>query len=331
MVCFLAEMKQICLLSLVLVLTTCSPNTNRELENHVLEAELEFKIEAELGEGALWNYKSQELYWVDIEGKTLNLYSPTTKKNKVIVMPSRIGTVVPVDSNTVLTALENGVYKTDIETGSSELFVDMKKELNGKRLNDGKCDPNGRFWVGSMHLEQTKGSAQLFAIDHKGQLEMKIDSVTISNGIVWTADKTTMYYIDTPTSEIKSYKYDVDKGTISNANVVMKFSESLGHPDGMTIDAEDKLWVGMWNGKSVLRIDPNIGKVIKTIEVPALNVTSCAFGGDDLDILYITSARVGMTEEELQKYPLSGSVFKVRPGVKGVKCLYYKEQVSIEI
>ncbi|WP_298555915.1 SMP-30/gluconolactonase/LRE family protein [uncultured Algibacter sp.] len=292
--------------------------------NKNLKAEIEYKIASDLGEGAIWNYQTQELYWIDIEKKTLNIYNPEKKANRIINMSSRIGTVVPIDTNEVLSALEDGVYKTNLKTGRSKLFVDMSDELKDSRLNDGKCDPSGRFWVGSMHLKQKEGHAKLFNINNKSELQMKIDSVTISNGIVWTSDKTKMYYIDTPTSEIKGYEYDNKTGQISNGKVVVKIPEALGFPDGMTIDENNMLWVAMWNGNAVIQFNPNTGNVIQKVEVPAHNITSCAFGGKDLNMLYITSARVDMTEEELEKYPLSGSVFKVNLGVKGVKSSFYK-------
>jgi len=320
-------LKNIISLSVVLMFLNCE-NKNKNIpttqDAEPLKAELEYKIESDLGEGAIWNYKTSELYWIDIEKKTLNIYNPKTKINNSINMPSRIGTVVPLNEEEVLSALEDGVYKTNLNTGASKLFVDMKEALVDSRLNDGKCDPSGRFWVGSMHLEQIEGRAKLYSVNNEGELNMKIDSVTISNGIVWTADKTKMYYIDTPTSEIKVYDFDNATGKISNGKVAVKIAEDLGFPDGMTIDENDMLWVGMWNGNAVIQFNPITGKVIQKIEVPAHNITSCAFGGPDLKTLYITSARVDMTDEELQQYPLSGSVFKVTPGVKGVKSSFYK-------
>ncbi|MCL4160813.1 UNVERIFIED_CONTAM: hypothetical protein GTU68_014885 [Idotea baltica] len=176
-----------------------------------------------------------------------------------------------------------------------------------------------------MHFNQTKGKAKLFSIENSTKIETKIDSVTISNGIVWTADKKTMYYIDTPTSQIKAYDFDNETGTISNGKVVVEISEALGYPDGMAIDEDDMLWVGMWNGNAVIRFNPKTGKVLQKIEVPAHNVTSCAFGGDNLEILYITTASIDMTDAELNKYPLAGSVFKVIPGVKGVKASFFNQ------
>ncbi len=225
-------------------------------------------------------------------------------------------------------ALEDGVHKMNLQTGESTLFTDMKSELLGSRLNDGKCDPAGRFWVGSMHFKQEKGKANLYTISSENILQKKIDSVTISNGIVWTSYKKTMYYIDTPTSTIKAFDYNNETGEISNGKIAVKIPTSLGFPDGMTIDEENMLWVGMWNGNAVIRFNPVTGKVISKIEVPAHNITSCAFGGENLDILYITSASVDMTAEEIEKYPLAGSIFKVKPGVKGVNSNFYIENKS---
>lgn len=318
-------LKKIVLIALAILIFGCTKN-NKENKSQVNNiATLEYEVKATLGEGAIWNYKTQELYWVDIEGKQLNIYNPKTKKNRVLATTSRIGTVVPFSEKEAIVALEDGVHKINLETGKSSLFTDMKSELPESRLNDGKCDPAGRFWVGSMHFNQIKGKANLYTINSENELQKKIDSVTISNGIVWTSGKKTMYYIDTPTSSIKSYEYDNKTGEISNEKIAVQIPESLGFPDGMTIDNENMLWVGMWNGNAVIRFNPNTGKVISKIIVPAHNVTSCAFGGENLDELFITTARVDMTEGELKKYPLAGSIFKFKTSVKGVKSNFYKE------
>jgi sugar lactone lactonase YvrE len=308
---------------LIVLLISCNSKENKIVAVVKNGVSVAYQTNAELGKGAIWNYKTKDIYWVDIEGKSLNIFTPKTGQNKVLKTPSRIGTVVPRNNNEATIALEDGIYNIDLKTGEYKLFLDMKDELIGKRLNDGKCDPSGRFWVGSMHLEQITGEAKLFRIQDSTSIETKIDSVTISNGIVWTADNKTMYYIDTPTSQIKAYDFDNKTGDISNSRVAVVIPESLGFPDGMTIDEDDMLWVCMWNGTGVIRFNPKTGKVLEKIEVPAHNVTSCAFGGDNLETLYITTARVDMTEEELKKYPLAGSLFKVTPGVKGVKASFF--------
>ncbi|MBU3012828.1 SMP-30/gluconolactonase/LRE family protein [Polaribacter vadi] len=325
-------LKKISIVTFLILIIACN-SSKKESEKEVKSsniktATLAYKTKAVLGEGAIWNYKTQELYWVDIEGKQLNVFNPKSKENKVLKTKSRIGTVVPFTKEEVLIALEDGVHKMNLNSGESALFTNMKNELPGSRLNDGKCDPAGRFWVGSMHFNQLKNKANLYTITSENTLVKKVDSVTISNGIVWTSDKKIMYYIDTPTSSIKAFDYDNKTGEITNGKVVVKIPESLGFPDGMTIDEENMLWVGMWNGNAVIRFNPINGKVISKIEVPAHNITSCAFGGENLDILYITSASVDMTPEEVKKYPLAGSVFKIKPGVKGVNSNFYIENKS---
>ncbi len=292
-------------------------------ENKLGLVELEYEIKAKLGEGALWNYKTSELYWIDIEEKKFFVYNPKTKQNTAYSMPSKIGTVVPHTKEEVVVALEDGIYKLNLESKALTLFSNIESQLTENRFNDGKCDPAGNFWVGSMHLEQTKQAASLYKIAKNGEAEKMLDSITISNGIVWTKDSKTMYYIDTPTSKIKAYDYNIKDGSISNERVAVEVSESIGYPDGMAIDNEDMLWVGLWNGNGVGRFNPKTGKLISKVEVPAHNVTSCAFGGENFETLYITTARVDMTELELKEKPLSGSIFRVKTGVKGVKSTFF--------
>lgn len=304
----------------ILLLFSCNTKKENVTITNALQAELEYKIEAKLGEGAIWNTNTQELYWVDIEGKKLHTYNPETQQNTTSNTPSRIGTVVPtIKKDTVVVALQDGIYFMNTKTGDLKLLSDVEQQLTSNRFNDGKCDPSGRLWVGSVALDETTGAANLYMVDALGNAELKKDSVTISNGIVWTKNKKTMYYIDTPTAEIKAYDYEDTTGEISNERVAVKVPNSLGFPDGMTIDENDHLWVAMWNGNAVICFDPKTGKVISKIEVPAHNVTSCAFGGKNFDILYITTASVDMTTEEHKKSPLAGSIFKAKPNVKGLK------------
>ena len=288
-----------------------------------LEAELEFEIMALLGEGAFWNHKTQELYWVDIEDKKFNIYNPSSVTNRSISMPSLIGTVVPYIESEAVVALLDGIYKVNLQTEELSILSYVESNMPENRFNDGKCDPNGNLWVGSMHFEQSRPNASVYKINEQGETVKMIDSVTISNGIVWTKDARTMYYIDTPTGNIMAYDYDSKTSTIPNGRIAVKVSEDLGFPDGMAIDENDMLWVGMWNGNAVSHFDPISGKLVSKISVPAHNVTSCAFGGDNLDILYITTSSLDMTEEEQETFPLAGSIFKANPGVKGVKSRFF--------
>lgn len=322
-------MKYILLASL-LFLFSCNEKTVSDTketsdseEKNMLTAQLEYEIPSQLGEGAFWNHQSNEFWWVDIEGKQLHIYDPETKTNRSFEMPSRVGTVVPQTDSTAVVALEDGIYVKNINSGELTLLNDVESDIPTNRFNDGKCDPNGNLWVGSMRLDETIPAASLYRISPQGEEVKMRGSITISNGIVWSRDSKTMYYIDTPTGVIRAYDFDPTTNTISNERVAVTVPESLGYPDGMAIDSEDNLWVGLWNGNAVARFDPETGKLIEKIRVPAHNVTACAFGGPDLDILYITTASVDMTDEEKAAYPLAGSLFKIKPGVKGVKSCFF--------
>ena len=152
--------------------------------NYHNKAVLEYKIKARLGEGAFWNHKTQELYWVDIEDQLLHIYNPQTKKNRSLPTPSKIGTVVPKNTNETIVALQDGIYTMNLKSGDVVLISDIESELTENRFNDGKCDPSGRLWVGSMALKMQSYRASLYMVDTTGNAQLKIDRVTISNGIV---------------------------------------------------------------------------------------------------------------------------------------------------
>ncbi len=285
------------------------------------QAELVFKYKAKLGEGALWNAATQQFYWVDIEGREFHTYDPAKKVDIIYPMPSRVGTVVSIDENEAMVALEDGVYTVNLESKEVQLFSSVHDTEVPSRFNDGKVDPNGNLWVGSMPFSQDTATGKLYRFKPDGDSEIMHRNIGISNGIVWTKDHSTMYFIDTKKGNIRAFDYDVNDSSISNERVAVVVPEELGFPDGMTIDENDQLWVGLWNGGIVAHYDPKSGKLLSKVEVPAHNVTACAFGGENFDQLYITTASVDMTNEEKEKYPLAGSVFVVTPGVKGVKAV----------
>ncbi|MEQ6120026.1 SMP-30/gluconolactonase/LRE family protein [Reichenbachiella sp. MALMAid0571] len=278
---------------------------------------------ARLGEGAIWHPVDKILYWVNIEGKSLHVFDPVSQNDKVYDVFERIGTVVPVKSGGVLLALQDGIAHFDLESGQIEYKIDPEKDLPDNRFNDGKCDPLGNFWVGSMPLDEKDAVGSVYKISPDFSVEKMITGVTVSNGICWSLDCRTMYYIDSPTRKIVAYNFNKNDATISNPEVVVNVEERLGFPDGMTIDSNGMLWVALWGGGAVGCWNPKTGKLIESIQLPAINVTSCAFGGENLDQLYITSARQGVTPEQLEKYPNSGDVFMAEMGVKGIPaCLF---------
>ena len=167
-----------------------------------LHAELLLDAKAMLGEGSIWHPKENKLYWIDIEGKSLHIYDPDTKEDKQFPLGSRVGTVVPVQNGGALVALQSGIQEIDTKTGKLTFITNPLPDPINIRFNDGKCDPSGRFWVGTMALDSRKKGAVLYRMDKDKSIHQMLDSVTISNGIVWTADKKTMYYNDTQTGTV---------------------------------------------------------------------------------------------------------------------------------
>ncbi|MFD2247803.1 SMP-30/gluconolactonase/LRE family protein [Pontibacter ruber] len=291
-----------------------------------IEATLVLDAKATLGEGALWHPSEKVLYWIDIEGRKLHIFNPPTKEDKELTVRERIGTVVPVAGGGALVALQNGIHKIDTTTGDLTFITNPIKEKD-IRFNDGKCDPAGRFWVGTMALDTRKGAAVLYRMEADKRIEQVLDNLTIANGIVWTKDKKQMYFTDTRTQQVQAFDYNNETGMISNGRVVIEVPKSEGSPDGMTIDAEDKLWIALHKGGAVGCWDPETSELLTKVTVPAPQTTSCAFGGEDLDTLYITTAREGLDEKQLQQYPGSGGIFAVKPGAKGVPASFFKGNV----
>ncbi len=310
--------KIIYFLFITLLVASCTTEKTKEVE-------LVLDSQSDLGEGAIWNWKTGELIWINITGKILNFYNPKIGNNKEMFTGQMIGTVVPAESGQVMVALKNGIYSLDPATGTKKQMANPEADLPDNRFNDGKCDPAGRFWAGTMSMTGQKEAGALYRLDSDSTIDKMMESVSISNGIVWSPDATKMYYIDTPTQKVMAYDYDNETGDISNPSVAVEVAKEMGSPDGMTIDADGNIWVALWGGSAVACWNPETGKLLKKINIPAKNVTSCAFGGDNLETLYITTARQNTNGEELQTFPHAGGVFKTKPGAKGMKAFFFKD------
>jgi sugar lactone lactonase YvrE len=289
------------------------------------------KPKCQLGEGAFWDSGLGILYFVDIEKGDVLWYTPESKTIEKIACGMRVGTLVPSKpekggrARSLVVGLQDGIYKLDPITREKVKIVRPDVLSDAQRLNDGKCDPSGRLWVGSMNLDQKPKQAHLFRIDKDGSAKVMLDSISISNGIVWSADGKKMFYIDTPTRKVMAYDFEFQSGAISNPRVLVQVPDSLGWPDGMAIDENDNLWIGMWGGFCVTSWSGKDGRFLGKVTVPAPNVTSCAFGGKNFDVLYITTARQGLSEEKLAAYPGSGDLFEAKVGVKGTQMPYWLE------
>ena len=292
----------------------------------LINPSLAFQAEATTGEGAIWHPERNTLFWVDIEGKTLYEYVPDLKDCRHWKFDRMVSTVVPETDSTVIVSLQNEIVRVNL-SDSTLTSVAPIPDNNGKiRCNDGKCDPSGRLWVGTMGFGAPKGAASLYCVWPDGTVKVKIPGVTISNGIVWSSNKKYMYYNDTPTRKIARYRYDNTSGDILYDGIAVRIPEGTGSPDGMTIDSNDNLWVAQWGGGGVYCYNPYTSELLLKVVVPAPNVASCAFGGKDLDELYITTARAGLSPEQLKEFPLSGSVFRCKPGATGVEAYAFKSE-----
>ncbi|MFP6675699.1 MAG: SMP-30/gluconolactonase/LRE family protein [Pirellulaceae bacterium] len=276
---------------------------------------------ATLGEAPSWLEESASLLWVDIEQSRIGILDLATCQNRFIQLTSHVGVVVPTTKCDLLAATFDGFVRVDLESGETTSIVDPESAFPRNRFNDGKCDPRGRFWAGSISYDRTPGAANLYALDAQCQVERKLEGVSTSNGLAWSEDESTFYFIDTPLRRVDRFDYDAESGNICNRQTIIEVPEQIGKPDGMTIDREGMLWLGMWGGSSVTRWNPYTGEMVGRIAVPAERITSCCFGGPNYTDVYITSARTGLSDEALAKQPLAGGVFRASVGVAGYPCV----------
>ena len=291
-----------------------------------MNAELVFDCKNIIGEGAVWDIKQQTLYWVDIMGKKVMSCKNENAYFNTYNIDQMVGTVAICENDLLLLALNHGIYFFNKETKELHRISDPESTLPLNRFNDGKCDPAGRFWAGTMQIDPINPDGSLYLLHHDLTIEKKIKKLTISNGIIWSLDNSKMYFIDTPTNEIRIYDYNNATGDIKFDRILIKIDGKSGCFDGMTIDENGNLWVAMYGGSCVNCYDKDTGEVLDVVSLPTSHVTTCAFGGKDLDTLYITTAINGLTDKQLKNEPLAGGLFKVNVGVKGVPSFRFKNQ-----
>lgn len=277
-----------------------------------------------LAEGPFWHAERNSILWVDIEAKILFEYNWKNASIKKTSIPYMVSMVVQDEQDNIVLGVQGGLAALNLNTGSLNWLIDIEKEYPNRRCNDGKCDAEGRLWVGTMDKDCKEGEGSFYCVDADLSLHKKLDRLTIPNGLAWSLDNQRLYHTDSPSHEIKSYFFEPSTGNISLEKTVVKIPSEMGQPDGMTIDEEGMLWIAHWDGSGVYRWNPWDGKLLNNIELPARQVTSCVFGGEELDHLVITSASTGLSEEDLKEYPLSGSIFIIKPGVKGVAANKFK-------
>jgi sugar lactone lactonase YvrE len=282
-----------------------------------LKASLVVKANAVLGEGSLWHPIQQVLYWVDIEKMEVHSLEPCTNMHKVWLFGKRVSALVPSVNGNIIMALQGEIAELDITSGTIKTLARLESHLPQNRCNDGKCDAAGRFWIGTMHVDCKVGAGSLYCIDSHLNITKVLQNLTIANGMGWSPAGDVMYFIDSEDRKVRSFDFSTDKAELDNEKTVVSFDNKAEMPDGMCVDNEGMLWIAFWGGSRVGRYDPLTGEALSEIEVPAPHVTSCCFGGEDLTTLYITTARQGLSEDQLERHPLSGSIFSCIPGAKG--------------
>ncbi|HEV7661238.1 MAG TPA: SMP-30/gluconolactonase/LRE family protein [Allosphingosinicella sp.] len=272
-------------------------------------------VRAVLGEGPVWVAREQALYWVDIPEKRLFRWSEAEGLRET-ELAGHLCSLAPRASGGFIGAGYDGFLAIDLETGGIQHLGDPEPALETNRFNDGKVDREGRFWAGTMDRFEREATGSLYRLDADLKWTPVDGGYRVTNGPAFSLDGHTMYHSDSALQRI--YAFDLaDDGSAANRRIFAEFGPAEGYPDGMTVDAEDCLWIAFWDGWCVRRLSPS-GERLLDLPVPVQRPTSCAFGGHELDRLFITSASRGLTRAELAEQPCAGGLFMTSPGVAGV-------------
>ena len=269
-----------------------------------------------LAEGPHWDAEEGLLYWVDILAPALVRTDSKVQSRSTRALEEITGVAIPKSSGGFVLGAETGIHALDAD-GTLRKLADPEADRPGNRFNDGKCDANGRLWLGSLAISTEPGQGSLWRYDGSEATRM-LDGITVANGLGWSPDNKTFYFTDTGARTIWAFDFDLEAGEISNRRVFAEFASGVGAPDGLAVDANGGVWVALWDGWCVQRFLPD-GSADMKITVPVPRPTSCAFGGPDLSTLYITTARIRLSAQQLEDAPLSGGLLAAKPGVQGLR------------
>ncbi len=278
-----------------------------------------FKAENELGEGPLWLSYRNSLCWVDIQKHEIFEYSLNNKQVRSWKIDKHVSLLIETDKKgALLIGVKGGIALLNMESNEVLELLSLEEKNKNSRTNDGGVDPNGNLWIGTLDMGFKEDAGALYMLE-RSKFKKKIPNTTIANGLVWSKDERTMYFIDSPKGKVQAFDFNKADDSIQFQKDVITIPEELGGPDGMAIDEEGMLWIAHYGGYSVGRWNPSTGEMIEKIEVPAPNITACTFGGEDFKTLFITTARQEMTDTELTDFPKSGSLFAVETSVRGLR------------
>ena len=283
-----------------------------------------------LSEGPRWHEERQELLWVDILGCAFHraTLTPAGRPDQVRTMSldRHVGAVAPVTGGGYVLAAGQGFLFVD-GAGSVRELAQPEAGHPQVRMNDGACDPQGRFWAGTMAYDESPGAGTLYRLELDGSCTTVLTGLTISNGVGWSPDCNTMYLSDSGAGLVEAFDFDGATGAIGGRRTLVRIDQSGVAPDGLTVDEEGDIWVGLFGGWAVNRYGPD-GSLRGAVRVPAAQATSCAFGGGDHRILFVTTGRERLKAAELEHQPHAGRVFSVTGlDARGVACFPYRGHV----
>jgi len=270
-----------------------------------------------LGEGPYWSAQDQQLYFVDILAPSVCAGDPAKGSYRSWAMPELTSFLIPRQEGGFVAGMQSELRAISPSMTESVTLARPETSRPGNRFNDGKCDRKGRLWAGTLAIDTTPGQGSLWRLDPGGKVHEMDRGFHVSNGLGWSPDDRLFYFTDTAKQTIYVYDFDSETGAIENRRVFVTVPESEGKPDGLTIDAEGFVWSAHWDGWCVTRYDPD-GHVERVINLPVPRPTSCVFGGADLQTLFVTSARIRLSAAQIADAPMSGSVFAIDTGIKGL-------------
>ena len=273
--------------------------------------------QALVGEGPVWDDRRQALWWIDVKDPRLFRYDPASGENLELNMPERIGCIALRAGGGLIGAFVTGFKWIDPETGAVTPIVDPEPDRPGNRFNDGKCDRRGRLFAGTMHNAEIECTGTLYRLDPDLSVQVMCTGVHLSNGLGWSPDDRVLYYTDSLRRTIWAYDYDLEIGAMANRRTFARVPEEAGVPDGLCVDADGYVWSAHWGGWRLTRYAPD-GRVERVVKMPVPQPSCPAFGGPDLDVLYVSSAAIEMTPADFAKAPDGGGLFALDVGVRGL-------------
>lgn len=299
------------------------------------QAQLALRYPAKLGEGPVWDQRRQALFWIDSTGNKVCIFYPASGRNQIYELDQNIGTLVLTENeDIVIVGLEDGLYQLDLRSGIVTLKRSLEREQTGNRLNDGKADAAGRIWIGSMTCSDNGAASErkrteveypcaLYCVEPDFSYSTQIPRVRLSNGMAWTEDNRTFYYIDTLERAVFAFDFDVSGGKIANGRICISVPPEMGLPDGMDIDRDGNLWIAHWGGWCVGKWNPRTGELLEKVEVPVCRVASCGFGGRNFEDLYIVTCSEVLPADG-KPQPDAGCIFVANNlGVRGIPFHYF--------